>query len=54
VTLSATAYLVAWAATLLDQFSRLEAPGDLAGFAMLVFLVLEFPRQRRRSIAASR
>jgi hypothetical protein len=46
-TASATAYLLAWAATLLDQFGRLPVAGDLAGIAMLVFLVLEFPRQRQ-------
>ena len=46
-TFSATAYLLAWAATLLDQFGRLPAAGDLAGIAILVFLILEFPRQRR-------
>lgn len=46
-TASATAYLFAWAATLVDQFGHLPAAGDLAGVAMLIFLVLEFPRQRR-------
>jgi hypothetical protein len=46
-TASATTYLLAWAATLLDQFGRLPVAGDLAGVAMLVFLILEFPRQRR-------
>ena len=46
-TASATAYLLAWAATLLDQFGHLPVAGDLAGIAMLVFLILEFPRQRR-------
>jgi hypothetical protein len=46
-TASAAAYLLAWAATLLDQFGRLPVAGDLAGIAMLVFLILEFPRQRR-------
>jgi hypothetical protein len=43
----ASAYVLAWAATLLDQFGKLPAAGDLAGIAMLVFLVVEFPRQRR-------
>jgi len=46
-TASAAAYLLAWAGTLLDQFGRLPVAGDLAGIAMLVFLVLEFPRQRQ-------
>jgi hypothetical protein len=46
-TLSATAYLLAWVATLFDQFGNLPIAGDLAGMAMLVFLILEFPRQRR-------
>jgi hypothetical protein len=46
-TISATAYVLAWAATLLDQFAGLPVAGDLAGLAMLVFLILEFPRQRR-------
>ena len=46
-TASATAYLLAWAATLLDQFGGLPVVGDLAGIAMLVFLILEFPRQRQ-------
>ncbi|MDR3530101.1 MAG: hypothetical protein P4L90_06065 [Rhodopila sp.] len=44
---SATAYLLVWAATLLDQFGHLPVAGDLAGIAMLVFLILEFTRQRR-------
>jgi hypothetical protein len=46
-TASATAYVLAWAATLLDQFGRLPTAGDLAGIAMVVFLILEFPRQRQ-------
>jgi hypothetical protein len=46
-TASAAAYLLAWSSTLLDQFGGLPAAGDVAGIAMLVFLVLEFPRQRR-------
>jgi hypothetical protein len=45
-TISASAYLVSWAATLLDQFAQVPAAGDLAGIAILVFLILEFPRQR--------
>jgi hypothetical protein len=46
-TLSATAFVLAWAATLLDQFAGLPAAGYVGGLAMLVFLILEFPRQRR-------
>jgi hypothetical protein len=46
-TASATAYVLAWAATLLDQFGRLPMAGDAAGIAILAFLILEFPRQRR-------
>ena len=46
-TAAAAAYLFAWAATLLDQFGHIPIAGDLAGIAILVFLVLEFPRQRR-------
>jgi hypothetical protein len=46
-TLSASAYVLAWAATLLDQFGHVALAGDLAGIAILVFLILEFPRQRR-------
>jgi hypothetical protein len=41
------AYLVACAAILLHQFLAIPFAGWLAGMAMLVFLVLEFPRQRR-------
>lgn len=44
---SASAYVLAWAATLVDQFGHLPVAGDLAGMSMLVFLVCEFPRQRR-------
>ena len=46
-TLSASAYVFAWGATLLDQFGHLPFAGDMAGIAILVFLILEFPRQRR-------
>ena len=46
-TFSASAYVFAWAATLLDQFGHHPGAGDAAGVAMLVFLLLEFPRQRR-------
>ncbi len=45
--LSAWLYAFAWAATLVDQFGRMPAAGDAAGVAMLAFLLLEFPRQRR-------
>lgn len=45
--LSATIYLLAWAATLIDQFGHLPVAGDAAGIAILVFLILEFPHQRR-------
>lgn len=45
--LSAATYLTAWAATLLDQFGHLPIAGGLAGIAILAFLMLEFPRQRR-------
>jgi hypothetical protein len=39
-------YLGAWAAALIDQFGGLRLVGDVAGLAMLSFLLLEFPRQR--------
>ncbi len=45
--MSACCYIFAWAATLLDQFAGLPVVGDAAGLAILVFLVREFPRQRR-------
>ena len=45
--LSASAYCFAWAATLLDQFGHWPIAGDAAGVAILAFLLLEFPRQRR-------
>ncbi len=45
--ISAAAYVLAWAATLVDQFGGLPFAGDIGGIAMLIFLVLEFPRQRR-------
>ncbi len=45
--LSACCYIFAWAATLLDQFGGMPVAGDAAGFAILFFLVREFPRQRR-------
>lgn len=45
--LSASAYITAWALSLLDQFGGLPTAGSLAGLAVLTFLILEFPRQRR-------
>lgn len=44
---SAWAYLLACAAILLHQFLAIPGAGWLAGLAMLLFLALEFPRQRR-------
>jgi hypothetical protein len=44
---SACAYLFAWAATLLDQFAHLPLVGDAGGLAMLLFLLLQFPYQRQ-------
>jgi len=44
---SAVCYILAWAGTLLDQFAGLPVLGAAAGVAVLVFLVREFPRQRR-------
>lgn len=44
---SASAYLLAWLATLLDQFVALQIAGNVAGIAILIFLILEFPNQRR-------
>ncbi len=45
--MSAFLYLAAWVGTLLDQFARLRPAGTAAGLAILAFLLLEFPRQRR-------
>jgi hypothetical protein len=45
--LSASCYALAWAATLADQLLRLPRAGDLAGVAILLFLLLEFRNQRR-------
>ena len=45
--LSAWTYVFAWAATLADQFAGLPQAGTLAGMAMLLFLLLQFPQQRR-------
>jgi hypothetical protein len=45
--LSAWCYVIAWAATLADQLAHVTHAGDLAGLAILLFLLLEFRRQRR-------
>ena len=45
--MSACCYIFAWAATLLDQVAGLPVLGDAAGLAILIFLVREFPHQRR-------
>lgn len=44
---SAWAYLLACGAILAHQFVGVPGAGWLAGLAMLLFLILEFPRQRR-------
>ena len=44
--LSAWCYVIAWAATLADQLAHVAHAGDLAGLAILLFLLLEFRRQR--------
>ncbi len=44
---SAAAYLLAWIATLLDQFAGLRGAGNVAAVSILIFLILEFPNQRR-------
>lgn len=44
---SAWCYSFAWAATLVDQILHLPFCGEAAGLAMLFFLLLEFPNQRR-------
>lgn len=46
-TLSGGAYVLAWACTLIDQYGHQPLAGDVAGMAIVVFLILEFPRQRR-------
>jgi hypothetical protein len=45
--LSGRCYALAWAGALAGQAPGLHAFGDLAGLALLGFLLLEFPRQRR-------
>lgn len=47
IVLSAWCYVIAWAATLADQLAHVAHAGDLAGLAILLFLLLEFRRQRR-------
>lgn len=44
---SAWLYLFVWVAVLVDQLLHVPAAGEAAGMAMLGFLLLEFPRQRR-------
>ena len=47
--MAASSYLYAltWVASLTDQLLDLRRAGDVAGLAMLGFLILQFPRQRR-------
>jgi hypothetical protein len=45
--LSAWCYVIAWTATLSDQLLHVPHAGDLGGVAILLFLLLEFPKQRR-------
>ena len=45
--MSAWLFLLAWAATLADQLGGLRAAGGVAAVAVVLFLALEFPRQRR-------
>ena len=45
--LSAWCYVVAWAATLADQLGHLPHAGSVSGIAILLFLLLQFPNQRR-------
>lgn len=44
---AAWAYALAWIATLAQQFLRMPGAGTVAAVAIVVFLVMEFPRQRR-------
>jgi hypothetical protein len=46
-TISSWAYAAVWVGALLDQFLGLAWAGQAAGLLMLLFLLLEFPRQRR-------
>ncbi len=45
--LSAWCYVLVWAGTLADQLLHVPVAGDVGGMAMLLFLLLEFPNQRR-------
>jgi hypothetical protein len=45
--MSAWCYVLAWAATLIDQLLHLPLAGDVGGIAILAFLLLEFRNQRR-------
>ena len=45
--MSATLYLIAWAGTLLDQLAGIRPAGDAAAIAIILFLALEFRRQRQ-------
>jgi len=45
--MSAWLFLLAWAATLADQLAHIPGAGAVAGVAIVLFLALEFPRQRR-------
>jgi hypothetical protein len=45
--MSAWCYVLAWAATLAAQLLHIPLAGTLAGLAILAFLLLEFPNQRR-------
>ena len=45
--LSAACYVLAWIGTLADQLGGLRPAGDVAGIAILVFLLLQFCHQRR-------
>ena len=45
--LSAWCYVIAWVATLADELLHVPHAGDVGGIAILLFLLLEFPKQRR-------
>ncbi len=45
--LSASLYTLVWALSLVGQLSGMKLPGQLAGVALALFLLLELPRQRR-------
>lgn len=44
---AAWAYVLAWVATLAQQFLKLPGAGVVAALCILAFLLMEFPRQRR-------